>query len=917
MNVDLSFNRTGALCLGIMLLGCESTKAEDTSLPFNEGPVFTYTLPTDRFVQGDKFEFSISVEDENGIEEVVAYYRKTGSIYWETLSLWAESDETTNVTAVGELADLQAPGLEFYFKATDRGTPQALSFYPGLGPEEPLSIDVSPASLPLPFFEDFELQDDEANLIEIDWWTPSDARDTYAFDHTGAKAYSGDFSVYHPAGSATSQELSDWLISPPLDFSEQTGVMVSWWEASNNISENSVHGLYVSTGSRLPSDGDYVSVSEVLELPSSSEWSRHKYIDLTEWAGQPLVYLAWRWQGTLADEWFLDDISVRALGPDFSAIFASSPEVVNPGDTVQFTAQFDNVTAGAADSVLLDISLPEGGGVLSEAQVDLGAVAGNDSITANFSVVVDETIAENRYLPIAFSLTDGQDSWSFQERLLIGQPSYANVAFELYDSATVDIVIGVGDPSQPVWSKSLYTGLLDSGPHSLNMEVTDQFEYLPPQAGENRWFLSFESNQLAEVQSFSLNYGDTQYTNSNITTVFDVIPAELLLPRPPEPSIFNVSPSSFSPGDTDVPLSINLYNTGAASQGPISVQISSAHPDVTVTGGEEYIADSTIWNSQELLVLNQASVSIASSHVDSLPVLLSIDITDGVDSWQLPLELDVPWPVLKVVGVNILDGDDGILDPDETAELEIYISNVGDMNAFGYVYGTLSLEDTSTASATVENNNPSFGFMDVGDSEDEDDFAITVTGGTAGETLDLRLTMNDNAVTYTDTFQLVLGEAPWFALSSTPDDVGDPLDSSQLDLYFADYRVVDDNFELRIESATVINPSTAFLEIWGEGVGADYAYYRWVVQAGVATMQGYNGGVGFLPIGNLDVDFVNDYQMILRWSLADMGLGQNALSFGFASGWCGPPEYFCDHYPNGWGYPYVTFSSGLWLTANF
>ena len=77
-----------------------------------------------------------------------------------------------------------------------------------------------------------------------------------------------------------------------------------------------------------------------------SEWERHRYIDLSELAGEPLVYLAWRWEGTLADEWFIDDVSVRPLGPDFSSVVATAPETFAPGDAIQVTARFDNLTAG-------------------------------------------------------------------------------------------------------------------------------------------------------------------------------------------------------------------------------------------------------------------------------------------------------------------------------------------------------------------------------------------------------------------------------------------------------------------------------------------------------------------------------------------------------------------------------------------
>ena len=37
----------------------------------------------------------------------------------------------------------------------------------------------------------------------------------------------------------------------------------------------------------------------------------------------------------------------------------------------------------------------------------------------------------------------------------------------------------------------------------------------------------------------------------------------------------------------------------------------------------------------------------------------------------------------------------------------------------------------------------------------------------------------------------------------------------------------------------------------------------------------------------------------------------------FAAGWCGPDEYYCDHYPDGWGYPYVGWSPWLFYSIDW
>ena len=100
--------------------------------------------------------------------------------------------------------------------------------------------------------------------------------------------------------------------------------------------------------------------------------------------------------------------------------------------------------------------------------------------------------------------------------------------------------------------------------------------------------------------------------------------------------------------------------------------------------------------------------------------------------------------------------------------------------------------------------------------------------------------------------------------------------------------------------------------MWGSSNGASYPFYRWVLQGGTASLQGYDSG--FFTIADVEVDFLNSNQVLLRWDPSSMGLSQQSLRVGLGSGWCGPPEYFCDHFPDGWGYPYVSYSDQNWFS---
>jgi hypothetical protein len=896
-----------------ILVSCTGKVSDTGSLDLNIPPTFQYEQPTERIVDGAELPLSVTVIDEDGIQEVSVYYRSTNSAYWDSMQLISQGDVWTGV-----LEEVNTPGVEFYFKAVDLGTPEAYAFYPEEGPNSPVSIEVSPVSRTLPFVESFELTEEQFYIRDLDWWTPSDGRNTFSFSLSSSNSNTGQYSAVHHRGSEGVDRLGDWLISPPLDFSSEEGVMVSWWEYGLNVDDLDSHSLWISTGERLPEENDFVEVVS-LDAPISGEWSRHPYIDLSAWAGEPLVYLAWRWEGSYADEWYIDDIRVQSLGPDFLSELSWSPTISSPGDLLDVTVSLENQTSANAEDVEVSLVFPSGGVNTLEQSLNVDLIEGEASEEITFQVTLDSSLAENRRLPVEVTAIMGEEEWRFEHELLVGLPSYASMEVQTFESTQIVANVGIGDPDNPNWIGPIYAGILDAGIHTLELDITDQYELLPPTEAQ-RWFIQFETNANTNVTSASINYGVDEHSARMPQYVQPDIPVTFVIPHPPEFYLIDTTPASTEPGAANVAISLNVNNYGSPTQGPVTASIQSLDSTVIVNGGSSLMIDSDIWESGESNIISGATVTVDSSHTTSLPIHLIAILTDGFDVWEIPFEVEVPWPSLSIVSVAILDddaNDNGILESSETADIEITIVNSGSMNASGLVSASLSVESTSTASATVNNDNPSFGFMNVGTVEDEDDFTVTVTSGSVGDYLNFTLDMTDNLTSYSDSFQLVLGEVPWLSLTPLNDDINDSLDTSSPDLLSAEYRVINDIAYLRIESNSVINPTSAFFEIWGESGGSAYSYYRWVVQSGVASIQGYNGGAGFQSIGTMNLDFPDDYHIVLSWDTTDMDLALNTISIGIAAGWCGPPEYYCDHYPNYWGYPYVSFSPSSWFTMSW
>jgi len=332
------------------------------------------------------------------------------------------------------------------------------------------------------------------------------------------------------------------LISPPLNLSTVDNAMVGWWERVS-ASEVSNHSLWISTGERLPEAGDYVQVSS-LEPIGIGEWTRYRYIDLSEFSGEDLVYLAWRWEGTLADDWYIDDVEVRALGPDIiTSLSAVAPEPpLAPGDSVTIEVTIENLTAGSGDNLTMSLDLPEGGGQFDDATPTVPTVDPMGTVTVQATLNLDSDLAENRYLPITVAIADDTIQWESSHSILIGTVSLFEAELSLNEPGDVEVVLGVGDPENPTWSTEVWSDELEPGPQSIQLDVTDQFDLLPPQPGSNRWFVQVESEVGLTVLSSRLNYGEEVYEAQENTVVFPSFPEQIFIPEPPAFTVLSQSP---------------------------------------------------------------------------------------------------------------------------------------------------------------------------------------------------------------------------------------------------------------------------------------------------------------------------------------------------------------------------------------
>ena len=901
----------------VLLVACDEPKVEDSAVVYT-GPGIVHSAPAS-VAEGTPLTFMATVTDEDGVASVALYHRTAGDDAWTFAPMERGEADAWSVTLAPD--ELSAPGVEYYLKATDAGEVAATSNFPEEATRAPLRVDVRVQGQAFPFVEGFERDEGETSLQQLGWANAALGFRGEGWLPTPTQVHSGAGAVTHGAGGQSERTYEDWLISPAIDLSTATTAEVSWWERGSRVDLGN-HRLMVSLGDRDPESGAWSPVvlpdgGDVLPAAPEGAWGSSARIDLSAYAGQPTVYLAWVYEGVNADSWWIDDIRVEPHQPALDADVVVSPAPIGPGEDGVLEVELVNDGLVDATDVAVRVSFPEGGATVDEGSVPVDVTAGGAS-SVPFTFNVDPSATDNAWLPVQIEVDLPSGTVTFEERVLIGLASTAHVELGLSEPGFVALTLGVGDPAAPTWSEEVYADDA-SGVFSFDADITAQRALLPALPGSARWFLTVESSTDARIDDFRITYDGVATVASALGRVDAGGATSILLPTPPSPTATaTTTPAELSPGATGVTLDVTVTNEGAATTGAVWATLSSSDPDATVTNGDAVMLSASGLAAGEIARLDDAFLlDVAATHTDSSDLLLDLVLTDEVESFLVPVALPVPWPYLRVAAVTLEDdGGDGALDPGESADVEVTVANAGDRATSGTVRGTLALDPASAVAATVSTNSESYGTIGIrGVKTPLRPWSVQVDSGAAGDALDLVLSLSDTSRTWTLPFSLTLGEPPWQPLSTTDDAAADSLGGA-VDLARARWRVIDGVLQLEVESHVPFDPSDAFLESWATSPGADWTFYRLVLQSGSVELQGY-GTSGFVDISEPVVSFPDATTMRFDITLADLGLRMNSLSLGLAAGWCGPPEYYCDHAPDGWGYAYVDWNPGLFTTIDW
>jgi len=219
--------------------------------------------------------------------------------------------------------------------------------------------------------------------------------------------------------------------------------------------------------------------------------------------------------------------------------------------------------------------------------------------------------------------------------------------------------------------------------------------------------------------------------------------------------------------DESVLLNVSLENAGSATANNVTAVLSSSDPYVQITN------NSNVWgtiNDGATITVNDAfALTVADDIPDQYSVNFNLEITGETDDiWTSSFSIIVNAPVIETGNLTIDDsgsGDnDGILDPGETANILIEVSNSG------HSQSTVSTAVLSCLSSdiTIISGTSELGVLAVGATASAM-FTISADENTPiGTSIDLSLDVTSGNYPADETYTITVGQIPVVIIDLDP-----------------------------------------------------------------------------------------------------------------------------------------------------
>lgn len=332
------------------------------------------------------------------------------------------------------------------------------------------------------------------------------------WERSTAQANSGNASTRHTQlsynffGTRWSEQ-DDILVTPPQNFSDAATYQLTFWRYNNNPANYRYQGVWVST-----TNNQYASFVPVQELgQGTASWVQHT-IDLTQFAGEETVYIAFAyrsWGNQNSDDVYIDDVTItKSIGNSRYHNLVVNP---NAGRTITLPgvdiATTGNVTVKgngtAATSSTLSAMLSVGG--------DLN-IAENSTLridnSSNFTLEQNgaATIGENA------SVTVNTAGATAREHLLT---FYGNVN----NNGTLNLNPGSGKYANLYFKGTTNQEFSGTGTTNLNLVYVDKGSSQAPRVNvtANEFAMNTGLGQALFIQNGTIRFSGTSL-NLTLTT---------------------------------------------------------------------------------------------------------------------------------------------------------------------------------------------------------------------------------------------------------------------------------------------------------------------------------------------------------------------------------------------------------------
>ncbi len=197
-------------------------------------------------------------------------------------------------------------------------------------------------------------------------------------------------------------------------------------------------------------------------------------------------------------------------------------------------------------------------------------------------------------------------------------------------------------------------------------------------------------------------------------------------------------------------LTLQLENVGTSTSTSTYLTVSESDSYITLTDNNQSFG--TIASGATANASNCIAFTVSSSCPNDHPIVLNTTITGSGETWESTINLTAYAPEISIESVTVNDGANGNLDPNETANLNVTVTNTGGAIATNFNY-TLS---TTYGNITI-NDNQETTSVATGSSSVLT-FPITVSSAAqVGDTATFNLAMSGTGYANSENFSLAIG----------------------------------------------------------------------------------------------------------------------------------------------------------------